>query len=58
LAEYTEVTFDNLGDGDQIILPLRVQGSTTTSVACTYQVTTAANGSKSYTYYTTPANCP
>jgi hypothetical protein len=58
LAEYTEVTFDNLGDGDQIILPLRVQGSTTTSLTCTYQVTTAANGSTSYTYYTTPANCP
>jgi hypothetical protein len=58
LGEYSEITFNNIGDGDQIILPLRVQGSTTTSLTCTYQVTTAANGNKSYTYYTTPANCP
>lgn len=58
IGETTAVTFSDLRAGDQITMPLRFENETTTPMTCSYQVTVANNGTKSYNYFTVPDPCP
>jgi type IV pilus modification protein PilV len=58
IAETTTISFTDLRAGDAITVPLRFESEAQSSMSCSYQISTAANGTKTYIYYTAPAACP